>query len=248
MDPGTRIEEKIMEPQQQQQQEKPQLAGRVRPELSNYMTGELPAVAGSCTKSGAISSSTVSSPLNNQGSALSSILRNGGMQAATALETSSRVSYDLSREMALSMPGGMARMLSPEPTHEAQAEALAERHHWKVAREAEMDGLIKNNAWKQVPRPEIKKVVRKKNIYKRKTKSIGKIERHKSRLVFFGYQRTEGLHFDEKMSSTPTASSIGMVMETPAVRNCELRHVGVVQALTRALIDKEFYIEIREDN
>lgn len=74
-----------------------------------------------------------------------SILNNEGMKAATSLDESSRISYDLARERAISMREGMARVLPLEPTTEAQAEASAQKQHWKAARGVGMDGLIQNS-------------------------------------------------------------------------------------------------------
>lgn len=88
-----------------------------------------------------------------------------------------------------------------------------------------MDGLIQNTAWEQGPHPEGKNVVGKMFIFKRKTNSIGEVERdHKALFIVLGYQQTEGLRFDKKMSHTLTASSTGMVLATAAVEDRELRH------------------------
>lgn len=75
---------------------------------------------------------------------------NGDMKAATALEEGSRISHNSARETALFMLEEMARMLPPKPANKTQAEASAERHHWKAAR-AKGDGLVQINAWEQVP-------------------------------------------------------------------------------------------------
>lgn len=73
----TKIEDDIVESQQQHQQQKPeqpQLSGRARHGLRDHMAGKQPAVVRSRARSETTSSLTVLSSTNNQGSALSSIM------------------------------------------------------------------------------------------------------------------------------------------------------------------------------
>ncbi len=205
-------EEPLEEPQQEQQQEQPQPANRAMHQLSDYITGEQPALMEGRTRSGATRGSG-----NIAGAALCSILRSEGVKPAAAMEESSRVDDHMAMQAALTMPEGLASFLPPEPNTVRQAMASPERDYWKGAMDVEMEGLINNNVWEQVPRPEGTLVVGTKMIFKRKVGPNGEVEKYKCRLVARGFQQVQGLHYEEKISPTPTAASIRMVLATVAV-------------------------------
>lgn len=61
----------------------------------------------------------------------------------------------------------------------------------------EIEILKRNETWSLVPRPENKKVLTNKWIFKTKRDSKGQVEKYKARLVARGQTQREGIDYDE---------------------------------------------------
>ncbi|VVC38743.1 Reverse transcriptase, RNA-dependent DNA polymerase [Cinara cedri] len=62
-----------------------------------------------------------------------------------------------------------------------------DKNCWKKAMQEEMDALIENNTWSQVPKPQNKRIINNKWIFKLKLDEEGNPVRYKARLVAKGY-------------------------------------------------------------
>jgi hypothetical protein len=58
---------------------------------------------------------------------------------------------------------------------------------WIIAMNEELDQIEKNNTWELVPRPEDKKVIDSKWVFKNKIDEKGQVVRNKDKLVCKGY-------------------------------------------------------------
>ncbi|KAH9687838.1 hypothetical protein KPL70_014918 [Citrus sinensis] len=85
-----------------------------------------------------------------------------------------------------------------EPKTYTEAVSSKDSKKWVVAMDEEMRSLIKNHTWDLIPKPEKKKVVGCKWIYKIK-EDIPGVEplRYKARLVAKGFTQKEGIDFNE---------------------------------------------------
>jgi hypothetical protein len=80
---------------------------------------------------------------------------------------------------------------------------------WKMAMKQEMDCLEKNKTWDLVELPKDRKVVGCKWVYKLKNCVVGKIERHKYKMVAKGHSHEmEGIHFHDIFSPVVNLVSI----------------------------------------
>ena len=86
-----------------------------------------------------------------------------------------------------------------------------------------------------------------KTIFKRKIGKDGRIEKCKCRFVPQGFRQTKGIHYDESSPPTLSQASKRMVLGIAAVKDCELRHLGVDMAYLEANVKEELYIELPED-
>ena len=136
----------------------------------------------------------------------------------------------------------------PEPRNRRQAMESPEWDEWRNAEETEMLGMVENCVDKKVARPKDKLVVGTKMLYKRKIGQDGKIEKYKCRLVAQGFWQVEGIHYTEPYLPTPaTVSTRMLLVMLAAAEDGELRHFDAEQALLKANIDEEIYIEIPEE-
>ncbi|GKF91327.1 ribonuclease H-like domain-containing protein, partial [Tanacetum coccineum] len=63
-----------------------------------------------------------------------------------------------------------------------------------------MDALLRNDTWEIVNLPKDRKAIGSKCIFKIKSKSSGKIDRYKTRLVAQGFNQKEGFDYEKTFS------------------------------------------------
>ena len=73
-----------------------------------------------------------------------------------------------------------------DPNSTAEAMKSPEWKHWQEGIFDEYDNFTKRTAWNAVPRPKGRKVLRTKNVYKRKVFAINKLLRYKVRNCVLG--------------------------------------------------------------
>ena len=104
----------------------------------------------------------------------------------------------------------------------------------------EMESLHKNNTWKLVKRPENKRVVGCKWVYKVKQGIPGvKSMRYKARLVAKGYTQREGIDFTEVYSPVVRHTSIRMILALVAVHSMHLEQMDVKTAFLHGEIEEQ---------
>ena len=134
-----------------------------------------------------------------------------------------------------------------EPRNRRQAIGSPEWDKWRKAEKTELLEMVETCIYNQVARPKDKLVVGTKMLYKRKIGQDGKVEKYRCRLVARGFWQVEGAHYTEKYSPTPATASIRMFLAMAATKDGELRLFDAEQALLKADIDEEMYIEIPEE-
>lgn len=92
----------------------------------------------------------------------------------------------------------------------------------------EMAFLYKNNTWELVKKPEIRRVVGCKWIFKIKEGlNESELRRFKARLVVNGYTQKEGIAFKEVFSSVIRYVSIRVILATTAIQYKKLDQLNV---------------------
>ncbi|GKB53758.1 putative RNA-directed DNA polymerase, partial [Tanacetum coccineum] len=80
--------------------------------------------------------------------------------------------------------------------------------NWIDGMNAEIEALNENHTWEITDLPPNRKAIRNKWIYKIKYKSSGDIDRYKARLVVKGFNKKEGIDFDETFSPVVKMSTV----------------------------------------
>ena len=80
----------------------------------------------------------------------------------------------------------------------------------------EYDSIMKNQVWEVVPRPEEKKVVGSKWIYKMKHATDESVEKYKARFVAKGFSQKEGIDYQETFAPVAGYSSIQTIISLAA--------------------------------
>lgn len=135
----------------------------------------------------------------------------------------------------------MARVLkSRDPIH--LGEALAQPV-WRKAMEIELQAIHQNDTWELVPRPQHKKVIGVKWVYKTKYLRDGSLDKHKARLVVKGYAQRPGLDFDDTFAPTARVTTIRTVLAVAGKQRWPIYQMDVKSAFLNGDVKEEIYVE-----
>ncbi|KAH9680700.1 hypothetical protein KPL71_026653 [Citrus sinensis] len=135
-------------------------------------------------------------------------------------------------------------VIGEEPTNYKQAMSSKDRKKWLGAMNEEIISLKKNNTWTLVKKPQDKKLVGCKWIYKIKEGTAdGELPRHKARLVAKGFTQKHGVDFNEVFSPVVKYSSIRVLLAITAFNDLELDQMDVKTAFLHGSLEEEILME-----
>ncbi|KAH9684927.1 hypothetical protein KPL70_013734 [Citrus sinensis] len=115
---------------------------------------------------------------------------------------------------------------------------------WKRAMDEEVESLMKNETWKLIRKPEKKKDVNCKWIYKIKEGIPGaEPRRFKARLVARGFTQREGIDFTEVFSPVVRHASIRVILALVAVQDMHLEQMDVKTAFLHGELQEEIVMD-----
>ena len=132
----------------------------------------------------------------------------------------------------------------PRAYHEAVDPANPDSPRWIEAIQAELKSLQDHGTWKVVPRPEGKRIVSCKWVWRIKVKEDGSVERYKARLVARGFTQTRGVDFNETFAPVTRLDTIRLLAANAAQRDWEFRQIDVKTAYLYGELDEEVYMEV----
>jgi hypothetical protein len=117
--------------------------------------------------------------------------------------------------------------------------------NWIESMNQEIESLKSNKTWILVPRPQNRKVLKSKWVYRVKTDLDGKILRYKSRLVVQGFRQKYLEDYIDTFSNVLHKSSFRCLVSLAASENLLLRHVDIDTAFLNADIEAgvDLYME-----
>jgi hypothetical protein len=133
-----------------------------------------------------------------------------------------------------------------EPTSVKEALKTSEKDCWLTAMKKEMNSLHQNDVWDLVERPENRKLVGSKWIFKTKTNAAGQVERYKARLVAQGFSQVYGKDYDETFCPVVRMESIRTLIAMAVQRRMHLHQVDITTAFLHGELVEEVYMELPE--
>ena len=130
-----------------------------------------------------------------------------------------------------------------EPSTFAEARKSPDRAKWEAAMKEEIKSLEKMGTWKVVPRPNDRKVVGSKWVYRNKMDGEGIIVRFEARVVARGYLQQPGLDFSETFAPVTRLESIRLLLGITAMKDWEIRQIDVKTAYLYGDLDEEIFME-----
>ena len=113
-----------------------------------------------------------------------------------------------------------------EPEHFVEAMQGDESIKWELAMEDEIKSLQKNKTWSLTKRPEGKKVLQNRWVYRLKEEPDGS-KRYKARLVVKGFQQRQGIDFTKNFSPVVKMTTIRVILSIVAAENLHLEQLDV---------------------
>lgn len=130
----------------------------------------------------------------------------------------------------------------PETLEEALTSTDSEK--WKVAMGEELENLERNGTWNIVPRPNGRKVVKCKWVFKRKYDKDGCIERYKARLVARGYTQIEGIDYKETFCPVIKSKSIRTLLAFSVEQDWQVHQLDITAAYLNGKLSETVFMEL----
>ena len=109
----------------------------------------------------------------------------------------------------------------------------------------EYDSIMKKQIWEVVSRPQGKKVVGSRWIYKLKHAADESMEKYKVRFMAKGFSQKEGIDYEKTFAPVARYSSIRTIISLVAEMGLRVHQMDVKTAFRNGVIDKELYIKQR---
>jgi hypothetical protein len=103
--------------------------------------------------------------------------------------------------------------------------------------------LLGMQTWCLVPRPDKRKIVKSKWVFKVKPRPNQTIHKLKARLVAMGYSQVHGLDYDEVFSPTLRLETLRLILSLLAARNWAGRQVNFTTAFLNGLLDHKVFMD-----
>uniref|UniRef100_A0A2N9J1S8 Integrase catalytic domain-containing protein n=1 Tax=Fagus sylvatica TaxID=28930 RepID=A0A2N9J1S8_FAGSY len=128
-----------------------------------------------------------------------------------------------------------------EPESFQEVQSHKDKQGWMKVMHEEMNSLHKNNTYELVELPKGKKALRNKWVFKLK-KDGEKLVKYKARLVVKGFNKKQGIDFDEIFSPMVKMSSIRVILGLTASLDLELEQMDVKTAFLHGDLEEEIYM------
>ena len=133
-----------------------------------------------------------------------------------------------------------------EPRSFDEALRSPDREKWMDATAEEYASLKEMDVWEPVPRPEGRKVIGCKWVYKLKLKADGSIARYKARLVAKGYSQIGGIDYTDTHAPVTHLETVRLLMALAVQKDWEIRQVDVKTAYLYGELEEEIYMDAPE--
>ena len=127
-----------------------------------------------------------------------------------------------------------------EPSNYEEAQQHSE---WVDAMEAEMEMIHKNQTWELVPRPDERKVIGVKWIYKAKMNPNGTVNKYKARLVARGFAQESGVDYFETFALVARFDTIRLLIALAAQKKWKIHQLDIKSAFLNGELEEDVFVE-----
>ena len=130
-----------------------------------------------------------------------------------------------------------------EPSSYQEAMQSNESERWEAAMQEEWDSLKEMGMLIPVARPQNRKVIGCKWVYKMKVGVHGEVVRYKARLVAKGYTQIAGMDYRDTHAPVTRLESLRTLLALAAYEDWEVRQIDVKTAYLYGKLEEEIYME-----
>lgn len=127
-----------------------------------------------------------------------------------------------------------------EPSSYEEAQQHSE---WVDAMETEMEMIHKNQTWELVPRPDERKVIGVKWIYKAKMNPNGTVNKYKARLVARGFAQESGVDYFETFAPVARFDTIRLLIALAAQKKWKIHQLDIKSAFLNGELEEDVFVE-----
>ena len=125
----------------------------------------------------------------------------------------------------------------------AEFEEVEKDDKWIEAMKEELRMIEKNDTWELVDRPQHRKVIGVKWVYRTKLNADGSVNKYKARLVVKGYSQVFGVDFSETFAPVARLDTIRMLLALTAQKGWKTYQLDVKSAFLNGYLQEEIYVE-----
>jgi len=125
----------------------------------------------------------------------------------------------------------------------ADFRAAKEDQNWMAAMKEELFMIEKNQTWELVDRPQDRKVIGVKWVYRTKLNADGSINKHKVRLVVKGYAQISSMDYSDTFAPVARLDTIRLLLVVAAQMNWKVYQFDVKSAFLNGILHEEIYVE-----
>lgn len=107
----------------------------------------------------------------------------------------------------------------------------------------ELENLQRNETWDVVPKPNGRKIVKCKWVFKRKCNENGQVDRYKARLVARGYTQVEGIDYKETFCPVIKLKSIRTLLAFAVEQDWQVHQLDVTAAYLNGTLNETIFME-----
>lgn len=107
----------------------------------------------------------------------------------------------------------------------------------------EFETLQENNTWTLVPRPEVKKILTNRCVFKIKQGPNGETEKYKARLVARGHIQQKGIDYEEVFAPVTRYESIRALLAASVNEEMYMDQMDVISAYVQGELTDEIFME-----
>ena len=134
----------------------------------------------------------------------------------------------------------MSTIIQNEPP---QFSDVVKHQVWKDAMTKEYESIMENDVWEVVHRPQDKRVVTSRWLYKIKHAEDGSTEKYKDCFVACGFSRKEGIDYDVIFSPVARYMTIYLIIALATSQGWNLHQMDVKTMFLHGSIKEEVYVE-----
>ena len=129
-----------------------------------------------------------------------------------------------------------------EPTNYEEAMVIPDSAKWLEAMKSEMGSMYENKVWTLDDLPDDRQAIENKWIFKRKTDDDISVTIYKARLVEKGFDKVQGVDYDEIFSLVTMLKSVRIMLAIAAFYDYEIWQMDVKTAFLNGFLEEELYM------